>query len=118
IREKRDLLQHAITRLNHMLRIAKQANPSRPCLLFGGPITAVEDLEELLRHSYIDGFAGGSVFERLPVHSAVVSTIRQFKSLQLERSGKQLADGWGGMVGKSAAMHDLYGIIRRVSPYN
>jgi two-component system response regulator HydG len=118
IREKRDKLQHVIARLNNMLRIAKQADPGRICLVFGGPITTVEDFEELLRHCSTDGFAGGSVFERLPVQSIVTSTVRQFKSIQLKSLASEFPAGFGGMVGNSSAMRELYRLIRRLAPFN
>jgi len=35
------------------------------CLAFGGPITIADDFQQLARQSPIDGFAGGSVFERI-----------------------------------------------------
>ena len=118
IRERRDRLQHAIAHLNRMLRIAKQSDPTRVCLMFGGPVTTMEDFEEVLRHCNIDGFAGGSVFERLPVQSIVTSTVRLFKSIQLKRSEGELADGFCGMVGESPPMQELYDVIRRIAPYN
>jgi DNA-binding NtrC family response regulator/predicted TIM-barrel enzyme len=117
IREKRDQLQQAIARLNKMLRISRQLDPSRVCLVFGGPITTVEDFEELLRHCDADGFAGGSVFERLPVQNIVVSTVRQFKSIPLERPVPEPQHGPGGLVGNSLPMQELFGVIRRIAPY-
>jgi len=78
VQEHRDQLQHAIMRLQEMLTAARTAQERPFCLAFGGPVTAAEDLEQALRQCDIAGFAGGSVFERLPVQEVVTATVRRF----------------------------------------
>ena len=91
---------------------------SRPiCLAFGGPITTAEDLEQLLRQSNVDGFAGGSVFERLPVQSIVESTIRRFKSVAFRSRGGQ-DGGIGDLIGAGESFRHLKETITRIAPYD
>jgi transcriptional regulator with PAS, ATPase and Fis domain len=118
IREKRDQLQLALGHVNRLLKVVRQAEGPPLCLAYGGPITAVEDLEELFRHSSVDGFVGGSVFERLPVQSIVTSTVRLFKSVRPSPVRLPAGDEFGGMIGGSPVMHELFEAIRRVAPYD
>jgi DNA-binding NtrC family response regulator/predicted TIM-barrel enzyme len=118
VRQRRDQLQTAIVRLNEMLAIARRDAPGSLCLAFGGPITTPEDLEQVFRHSEIHGFAGGSVFERLPVQSVLTSTVRRFKSIAVGR-GEKLDDfGLGALVGRSSAMQEVFQLIRQVAPHD
>ena len=115
--EHRDRLQQAIVRLNAMAAAA-QSDGCRPtCLAFGGPVTTPEDLDQLLRQADVDGFAGGSVFERLPVHDVVETTVRRFKGVAVE-CGQRLKTseprGFGAIVGRSPAMIALFRLIRRL----
>jgi len=118
IREKRDQLQHALVSVNRLLKVARQAERPPLCLAYGGPITTAEDLEELFRHCPVDGFVGGSVFERLPVQSIVTATVRVFKSVRLSPAQVPPGDEFGGMIGRSSVMHELFDAIRRVAPYD
>jgi two-component system response regulator HydG len=97
---------------------ADRSGPARLCLAFGGPITAPEDLDEVFRHSRVHGFAGGSVFERLPVQNALASTIRGFKSVAVHRGGESGPEGLGEMIGRSSAIRAVFDLIRRTAPYD
>jgi two-component system response regulator HydG len=116
IRTRQDQLQHAIMHLNRMLHSLGPAGRARPCLAFGGPITTPEDLEELFRQSLVQGFAGGSVFERLPVHGIVASTVRRFKGVL--RHGPLSEGGLGQLLGRSPPMRELFNLIARVAPFD
>jgi two-component system response regulator HydG len=118
VREKRDQLQLALGHVNRLLKVARQGERPPLCLAYGGPITAVEDLEELFRHSPVDGFVGGSVFERLPVQSIVTSTVRLFKSVRPSPVQVPAGDEFGGMIGRTPVMRELFEAIRRVAPYD
>jgi len=117
-REHRDQLQQAITRLQEMLT-AVRATEHKPLLLgFGGPVTAVEDLEQVLRQCEIHGFAGGSLFERIPVHEAVTATVRRFKGIRpLPDSGAPHTH-MGELLGVSPAMRQVFELIQRVAAFN
>jgi two-component system response regulator HydG len=131
----RDQLQLNQSRLNAMLEAAQagaasrapagsgatgpRASALRPrCLAFGGTLTEPDDLAELLRHCPLDGFAGGSVFERLPVGGILDSTVRRFKSVLLRPPDRAAAGGMGAMLGRSPRMQELFGLIRRVAPFD
>ena len=121
IREKRDRVQRAIVYLNGMLAEVKAWGRRVPCLAYGGPITSPEDAEQLFGLSNIDGFAGGSVFERLPMRDITGSVVRSFKSAASERGGRgERAEhgGLGQMIGASAPMRELFALIRRIAPYD
>lgn len=118
VRQRRDQLQTAIVRLNGMLEIAERDAPGKLCLAFGGPITTPEDLEEVFRYSKIHGFAGGSVFERLPVQSVLTSTVRRFKNIAVGRGENPEDLGLGELIGRSPGMQEVFQLIRQVAPHD
>jgi transcriptional regulator with AAA-type ATPase domain/predicted TIM-barrel enzyme len=115
--DRRDRVQAAIARLNRMLAVVESANRRPLCLMFGGPVTTAEDLQAVLRQSGIDGIAGGSVFERLPVERAVTSIVRQFKAVPVG-SPDPGESRLGPLVGQSPAMRQLFDTVRRVARYD
>jgi len=118
VRERRDRIQQCVTRLNEMLQLVDSL-PSPPlCLAFGGPVTSAEDLRALVRQTHIRGFAGGSVFERLPVESAVVATVRQFRQSLATVDHDRQSQGLGPITGSSPEMQELFDLLRRVAPQN
>jgi len=120
IRDHRDQLSQAITDLGCMLSSVRATGRDPLCLLFGGPVVDAEDFAEVLRHVAMDGFAGGSVFERLPVQDVVAGTIARFKQVAVRaHHDQQVIDeelGLEGIVGRSAPMRRLFELIRRVAP--
>jgi predicted TIM-barrel enzyme len=118
IHTKDDELRQAIVRLNQMLRSAEKTAPGRPCLAFGGPIIDAEDIEQVFKHSAVHGFAGGSVFERIPVQDAVGATIRRFKSVAAGRVARTETISFGDMIGCGPAMGKVFDLIRRVAPHD
>jgi two-component system response regulator HydG len=112
--DRRDRIQVAIGRLNRMIAAADSTGRRPVCLLFGGPITSAADFQIVTRQSSVDGFAGGSVFERLPVRRAIEATVRQFRGVSLGVADDRL----GGMVGNSPAMVHLFDTVRRVARYD
>lgn len=83
-------------------------------IAYGGPITTPEDLREVFRNSSIQGFAGGSVFERLPVSDIVGTTLRRFKGVALSQE-RSATDSFGGIVVGSPRMRHVFEMIRRVA---
>jgi DNA-binding NtrC family response regulator/predicted TIM-barrel enzyme len=114
--ERRDRLQQAIVRLNEMLRAASRPGRRPLCLAYGGPVADQEDLAHLLHHAPVDGFAGGSLFERLPVHRAIASAVGRFKGVV--RGGASGGEAGGPLVGRGPAMLRLRRLIDRVAPYD
>ncbi|MBI3832596.1 MAG: sigma 54-interacting transcriptional regulator [Planctomycetes bacterium] len=118
LQEKRDRLQQAFKDLNLMQEAVRKSGREVPCLAYGGPVTTPEDLELLFRFTNVEGFAGGSVFERLPLRDITGTTVRRFKSIAAAAASAQAETGLGQMVGRSPAMAELFGLIRRVAPYD
>jgi len=116
VRERRDRIQQAVSRLNGMLELVGDSQRRPLCLAFGGPVTTSEDLETLCRHARLRGFAGGSVFERLPVETAITSTIRRFRQSMMAVDHERQARGFGPMIGRCPAMQEVFDLIRRVAP--
>ena len=120
IRDHRDQLSQAITDLGGMLTAVRATGHDPLCLLFGGPVVEAEDFAEVLRHLAIDGFAGGSVFERLPVQDVVAGTIARFKHVAVRAHHDQQVIneelGLEGIVGRTPPMRRLFELIRRVAP--
>ncbi|MHC5542873.1 phosphoenolpyruvate hydrolase family protein, partial [Singulisphaera rosea] len=110
IPERRDRLQQDIRRLNKALDVARRINPRLLCLVFGGPITLPEDLEQVYRQSTFDGFVGGSVFGRFPIEGAVTTAIRRFQAVAIHPEGERQT-GLGPMIGTTPAMRELFRLI-------
>jgi DNA-binding NtrC family response regulator/predicted TIM-barrel enzyme len=117
-RERHDRLQHSSMVINSMLAKVRRTGRSPVCLAFGGPITSPEDLEHVLAHTAIDGFAGGSVFERLPLQNTITSLIRRFKGLPVRDGEASHTSGFGAMVGTCDIMRELYRRVERVAPFD
>jgi two-component system response regulator HydG len=117
IHERRDRLQHAIHHLSGLLDAVRRVNADVPCLVFGGPITQPEDLEQVFRQLPFDGFVGGSVFGRLPIESGVTAAIRRFKSVT-PRLADERADTLGPLIGATPAMRHLFRLIERAAAFD
>lgn len=118
IREHRDQLQQAISRLQEML-VAVRSSGRRPLLLgFGGPVTAAHEFEQLMRQCDIDGFAGGSVFERLPVQEVVMETVHRFKSISVQPGTLAAENRLGGLIGSNPAMKEVFRLIQQIAPFD
>jgi predicted TIM-barrel enzyme len=113
---KRDQLQRSIQALNEMHAAVITQRADLPCLAYGGALTSVHDLEQLFRLSALDGFAGGSVFERLPLLDITGATVRRFKSIAAGRGEGR--PGLGDMIGVSPVMTDLFHLLQRVAPHD
>jgi DNA-binding NtrC family response regulator/predicted TIM-barrel enzyme len=116
VHERRDQLQQALVQLRAMQAAANEAGHRPFTLAFGGPATTPDDLEEILRHSDVSGYAGGSVFERLPVRESVTAAISHFKSAATRPAAGAKEVTLGDMIGSSAAMRRVFDLIKRVAP--
>lgn len=116
VHERRDQLQQALVRLREMQEAARRTGRQPVTLAFGGPATTPADLEQILRHADVSGYAGGSVFERLPVRESVTATISHFKSTAAPSGGAGAETGLGDMVGRSEGMRAVFRLIERVAP--
>lgn len=117
IGNRRDRLQESITHINRMVsRIARTA-PRPLCLAYGGAFTDIEDFATLFQHADVDGIAGGSVFERLPVEAITSNFVRRCKALRVSDPDRQMPES-REMIGQSAAFEQLVAVIGRVAPYD
>jgi len=116
VHERRDQLQQALVQLRAMQAAVRRTGREPFMLAFGGPATTADDLEQIFRHADVGGYAGGSVFERLPVHESVTATISHFKSSATQPIANNKGIGLGEMIGQSAGLQKLFELIRRVAP--
>jgi two-component system response regulator HydG len=119
VHEHRDQLRQAISQLNGMAEAVRTSGRDPLCLAFGGPVVNADDFAEVLRYGFVHGFAGGSVFERLPVQDVVTGTISRFKGVAVDHAAHDGAGDENGlleMVGRSPAMKRMYALISRVAP--
>ncbi|MBA3898000.1 MAG: phosphoenolpyruvate hydrolase family protein [Sphingomonadaceae bacterium] len=116
IGNRQDKLQESLAHINRM--VAAVDGPSRPlCLSYGGPFTDVEDFRTMFRQAKVDGIAGGSIFERLPVQAITSNFVRRCKTLRLldtelpEPARRE-------MLGASNGYRNLVSTIERVAPFD
>lgn len=77
-------LQEAAAATQKMAEAAKRVNPDVLVLCHGGPIASPTDAAYVIQHTDdIVGFFGASSMERLPVETAVVETLQEFKAIAL-----------------------------------
>jgi two-component system response regulator HydG len=116
--DHRDQIQAGISRLNAMRSAARRINPAVFCLMFGGIVTTAQDFESVLVRCDIDGFAGGSVFERLPIQPAVEATIRQFRYVARCSPAGGASANEGPLIGETPVMRELRSRIARIAPFD
>ena len=116
IYERRDQVQHNLKQLNHILDVVRKERAGLKCLVIGDALSTPEDIEQLRRQAAIDGFVGGSTFDRLPVESIISTTIRRFKGAFASYRKKE--SGLGQILGCSPKMMELFGLIKRVAPHD
>jgi two-component system response regulator HydG len=86
-------------------------------LIYGSSITEPEDFEEFLRQVPIQGYAGGSVFDRFPVLETVILKVRSFKHIS-PKTGIRPLPKFGNLIGSSPQMKNLFILIQKVAPYD
>jgi len=77
-------LSEAGAKISEILRAVKTRKPEMFVLVHGGPIAELKDFSCLLEQKLgIDGFIGGTTFDRLLIQEAVVKAVSDFKSLKI-----------------------------------
>jgi DNA-binding NtrC family response regulator/predicted TIM-barrel enzyme len=115
--EKRNQLQLSITKAKEMLMHVSASGRTPLTIVYGGPITQAEDFEEFVRQVPIHGYAGGSVFDRFPVLETVILKVKSFKQISAKERTIPPAK-FGNLVGSSAPMKRLFGLIQKIAPYD
>ena len=115
--DRRDRLQEALVHIDRMMDAIETGRQRPLCLIYGGPFTDVQDFEALFGQVRVDGIAGGSVFERLPVEAITSNFIQRCKALRLRESTNG-APRRKELVGSSPAFREMISVIERVAPYD
>jgi two-component system response regulator HydG len=116
--EKRNQLQLSITKAREMLTLIRKTGCNPVSLIYGGAITEPEDFEEFIRQVPVQGYAGGSVFERLPVVETVHQKVERFRRIPLVATGSSVSPGMGTLVGSSAPMQEVFKMVQKIAPYD
>lgn len=116
--EKRSLVEVATAKARRMYEAIHDTGKDPLCVVFGGPVTNPDDIERIFRHVPVHGFAGGSVFERIPVSGIIGSTIKRFRNLPLRGAPEEAIPRFGPMVGESFAMNQLFSTIAKVAAHD
>jgi predicted TIM-barrel enzyme len=79
-------LEDAITRVDQLGKVGKEANPDVIVICHGGPISGPAEVARVLAESrFAQGFLGASSMERLPTELAMVDHMSQFTGLRLRQ---------------------------------
>lgn len=116
--EKRNQLQLSITKAKDMLARAHESGNKPFSLVYGGVITEPEDFAEFLEQVPINGYAGGSTFERFPVSEAIDTRVGSFRDVILYNSGKKRLFKFGALIGSSQSMKKLFKLIEKIAVYD
>lgn len=115
--EKRNQLQLSITKAKLMIAAAQRIGGHPLFLIYGGSLTEPEDFEEFLWQLPIQGYAGGSVFDKFPVLESVILKVKSFKLVRAEKNSSG-ATQFGNLVGNSSVMKNLYSMMDKIAPYD
>lgn len=115
--EKRNQLQLSIAKAKFMIAAAQRIGGHPLFLIYGGSLTEPEDFEEFLWQLPIQGYAGGSVFDKFPVLESVILKVKSFKLVRAEKNSSG-ATQFGNLVGNSSVMKNLYSMMDKISPYD
>lgn len=106
--QSRATLEEVATVAREIGRLIKRIHPRTRFFLEGGPIASAEDLGRVIGLAPIDGYVGGSTFERMPLEDSVADQIDRFRHASqrraaLDRESARLV-AWSrrfGFVGRS-----------------
>lgn len=116
-----DTLDEAAAIAASFTRQIRRIHPKACLLLEGGPVETAEDLELVLKHADIDGYIGGSTFERMPVERSISDRIASFKLAEGRRSRGVASDRplvtfgeRAGFVGAEKPLLDTLSRLREI----
>ena len=72
-------LKNAIERVNQIFSISDKINPDVIKMIYGGPIKTPIDVQYMYKNTNIDGYIGGSAFERIPSEESLIKITKAFK---------------------------------------
>lgn len=116
--ERRDRVSQAAQQLQDIKHALNESQWHGQLLAFGGPIIDAHDLQALQQQVHIDGYAGGSIFERLPVNDIIRHTVKRFRSA-LNNSNRTETHNSSHLIrGQSRQIQDVHHMIKRVAPFD
>ena len=80
-------LDEAAKATEELIAAARAVNPSVIALAHGGPMETPQDVAYVLERTSAHGFLGASSIERLPVETAIVNIVQEFKQLKAPTGG-------------------------------
>lgn len=117
---RRASIEEVATAVREIGRLIKRINPRIRFLLEGGPIATAEDLGQLLRLAPIDGYVGGSTFERMPLEASVADQIDRFRHAgrRVETLNDESAGllAWGRRFGLTGRAKAQLAYLERLRP--
>ena len=72
-------LGEAKTLMNDIFAVCKQKNPDAIRMIYAGPATTLSDMHYLYKNTDCQGYIGGSTFDRIPIETSVLETVKAFK---------------------------------------
>ncbi len=119
---QRETIEEVAVAVLEIGRLIKRISPKTRFLLEGGPIETADDLRRLLHLAPIDGYVGGSTFERMPLEVSVADQVDRFRHAGqrrdvLDDEGARLV-AWGrpyGFVGHAKAHLNFLSRLKALS---
>ena len=114
----RATIEEVATTAREIGRLIKRINPKIRFFLEGGPIATAEDLGRVVSLAPIDGYVGGSTFERMPLEVSVADQIDRFRqaskrSAALDKESARLV-AWSRRFGFTGRSKPQVAFLRRL----
>lgn len=91
-------LVNAAKRINDLFAVCDQSERTVFKMIYGGPIQTPLDLSYMHQHTEMDGYIGGSTFERIQSEKVITNITHAFKELDLIESEDLMAKMLDGIT--------------------
>lgn len=115
-------MDESVKLTNGIFKKVQALRPEIIKMVYGGHISTPMEAEEFYALTGVDGYIGGSSFERIPTENIITEITEQFKTYGvLKEENQRLKDqlekkhGFDDIVGNASTMQDLYHVIHRVA---
>jgi two-component system, NtrC family, response regulator AtoC len=105
-------MDEAIIDVSKLTQNVRQLKPDACIMVFGGPVLNPRDCAQLYQHADINGYIGGSTFERFPASSLISQTVREFKAVAETGSNPTRL---GALTGRGPKMQHVFETIQKVA---
>lgn len=75
-------LKKAKDKVNKIFMLCDRLNPALIKMIYGGPIKNPVDVQYMYNNTNIDGYIGGSAFERIPSEESLIRVTKSFKKME------------------------------------